>query len=63
MGEHRTQSDVDLLGTPGTNATLFDVAQFKLDMEALLGVPASVTSSGCFDPLADQDMFAEAIAL
>ncbi|PZU43460.1 MAG: Cro/Cl family transcriptional regulator [Microbacterium sp.] len=62
-GQEAEGSDVDILVTPTDRATLFDVAQFELDLEAVLGVPVSVASTGALDPARDAGILAEAIAL
>lgn len=62
-GEETANSDIDLLVTPHPDATLFDLAQFELDMEALLGVPVSVMSDAALDPVRDAQIVREAVAL
>ena len=62
-GEQTTSSDVDLLATPGPPATLFDVAQFELDMEMLLGVSVSVVPTTALDTKRDASVIRDAIAL
>ena len=62
-GEQTVSSDVDLLATPVLPATLFDVAQFELDMEMLLGVPVSVVPATALDTKRDASVIREAIAL
>lgn len=62
-GEQTAESDVDLLVTPGDDATLFDIARFELDMEELLGV--SVTALPDTSLRADKDagILHDAVAL
>lgn len=62
-GEETAHSDVDLLVAPGDDATLFDVAQFELDMEVLLGVPVSAVSERSLDEKRDAGILREAVTL
>lgn len=62
-GEQTDESDVDLLVKPTTEATLFDIAQFELDMEVLLGVPVSVVSVDALDAIRDAGVLREAVSL
>ncbi len=62
-GDQTELSDVDLLVTPHADATLFDVAQFEIDMEALLGVPVSVVSAAALNPEHDAMILREAVRL
>lgn len=62
-GEEVEGSDVDLLVTPDEGTTLFDIAQLELDLEAVLGVPVSVMSDRALDPVRDQRILDEAVAL
>lgn len=61
-GEASSGSDVDLLVTPTAEATLFDLAEFELDLEAILGAPVSVVSTASFDDR-DRRMLDEAVRL
>lgn len=62
-GEQTEASDVDLLVTPLAAATLFDIAQFELDMELLLDAPVSATSINALDTKKDARILAEAVPL
>lgn len=62
-GQERDGSDVDLLVTTEDGATLFDIAQFEMDMEALLGVPVSAVPVTALDPARDSVIIAEATSL
>lgn len=62
-GEQRDGSDVDLLVTPQSGASLFDIAQFELDMEMLLGVPVSAVPDTALHEQLDQHMKSEAVSL
>lgn len=62
-GEQVAGSDVDLLIVPMPGATLFDIAQFELDMEAVLGVPVDAVPAGGLDPERDEQMLREAVSL
>ena len=61
--EERTESDVDLLVIPESDASLFDLAQFELDMESLLERRVDVVSRRSLDPLRDREVLEQAIAL
>lgn len=61
--EEGPDSDVDLLVDPGPQATLFDLAQFEIDLESLFDRPFGVVSSRSLDPERDAGILAEAIAL
>ncbi|WP_186324399.1 nucleotidyltransferase family protein [Microbacterium paludicola] len=62
-GEQTADSDLDLLVTPMEGATLFDVAQFEMDMEVLLGVPVSAVSLASLDEKRDAGILNEAVPL
>ncbi|WP_336647744.1 nucleotidyltransferase domain-containing protein [Microbacterium sp. MMO-10] len=62
-GEQRAGSDVDLLVTPDADATLFDIAQFELDAETVLGVPVTALPSTSVDATRDARILAEAVPL
>jgi uncharacterized protein len=49
-GEARPDSDLDLLYVLGEDRTLFDVVAFKLDAEALTGVPVDMLSAAISRP-------------
>ena len=49
--------------TPAPDATLFDLAQFELDMEQLLGRKVEVKSSRALDPATDSRLLSDAIPL
>lgn len=62
-GDEQVGSDVDLLVTAQADATLFDIAQFELDLELILGVPVSATSRASLDPQRDGGILADAVSL
>jgi len=62
-GDDTPASDVDLLVTPGPEASLFDLVRFQLDAEAVLGRGVDVVSRRSLDPLSDREILAEATAL
>lgn len=62
-GEERDDSDLDLLVTPGPEASLFDLAQFEIDMEQLSGRDVDVISRRALDSRRDAQILAEAVAL
>jgi uncharacterized protein len=49
-GSDTEQSDLDLLVEPGKSTSLLTLAAFKLEAEALLGVPVSVLTPGGLPP-------------
>ncbi|GAA1465165.1 helix-turn-helix domain-containing protein [Microbacterium thalassium] len=61
-GEATAGSDLDLLVHPGIDASLFDLAAFMVDVEAILGVSVDVVSDASDGRVADLGR-AEAIAL
>ena len=61
-GEDREGSDLDLLVTPATDATLFDFAAFRRSVAQLLGVDVDVVSRRALLPH-DQDVLNDAVAL
>jgi predicted nucleotidyltransferase/PHD/YefM family antitoxin component YafN of YafNO toxin-antitoxin module len=62
-GEETPASDIDLLVTPADDASLFDLAQFELDLEALFERPVDVVSSRSLDPERDRAVLDSAIEL
>lgn len=62
-GEETATSDVDLLVEPSDTTTLFDLAQFEIDMEALLERAVDVVSIRSLDPGRDAEILAEAVRL
>lgn len=62
-GEQSAGSDVDLLVDPDDDATLFDIAQFEMDMEVLLGVPVTAVSVHALDERRDARVLREAVML
>ncbi|QAY61741.1 hypothetical protein ET475_05660 [Microbacterium protaetiae] len=62
-GDQRSDSDVDFLVTPEAGTTLFDIAQFELDLEVLLGVPVSATPATALDDVRDRGVINDAVAL
>lgn len=62
-GDQSELSDVDLLVTPRAEATMFDIAQFEIDMETLLGVPVSVLSAAALNSEHDAAILRDAVRL
>lgn len=62
-GDRTADSDLDLLVTPADGATLFDIAQFEIDMEMLVGVPVSAVSIASLDTKRDARILNEAVSL
>ncbi len=49
-GTDTEQSDLDLLVDPADSTSLLTLAAFKIEAEALLGVPVSVLTPGALPP-------------
>jgi uncharacterized protein len=62
-GTETAASDVDLLVDPRDDASFFDLAQFAIDMEQLLGRPVDVVSRRALDPKRDRAILLEAVPL
>ncbi|MGO2932395.1 nucleotidyltransferase domain-containing protein [Microbacterium sp.] len=62
-GDQHADSDLDLLVTPADEATLFDIAQFEMDMEVLIGVPVTAISVASLDKRRDAALLDEAMSL
>ncbi|MTH70109.1 hypothetical protein GJ743_17200 [Agromyces bracchium] len=62
-GDETEDSDVDLLVDPDPDASLFDLAQFELDLESLLDRAVDVVSRRSLDPKRDRAVLAEAVDL
>lgn len=62
-GDDHPLSDLDLLVDPAADATLFDLAQLEMDLEALFGRPVDVVSIRSLDARRDAGILAEAIPL
>lgn len=62
-GDQTAESDLDLLVTPTEDATLFDIAQFEMDMEVLVGTPVSAVSVASLEKKRDARILNEAIPL
>jgi len=56
-------SDIDLIVTLAPGSTLFDLARFELDMEALFGRPVDVLTRASLDPSRDSQILADSVAL
>ena len=56
-------SDVDLLVDPDDSATLFDLAQFEIDLEQVLERSVDVVSRASLDPSRDAAILASALPL
>lgn len=63
LGTESESSDIDLLVTPSDTASLFDLAQFEIDMSGLTGRRVDVVSRRGLDPQRDSRMLSEAIEL
>ena len=61
--EDNSASDIDLLVDLADDATLFDLAQFEMDVEALLERPVDVVSRRSLDPRRDAGVLAQAVPL
>ncbi|WP_438853915.1 nucleotidyltransferase domain-containing protein [Agromyces sp. M3QZ16-3] len=62
-GHETPESDIDILVDPDPDASLFDLAQFEIDLELLLERPVDVVSRRSLDPDRDRDALAEAVDL
>lgn len=62
-GEETSASDLDLLVTPSAEASLFDLAQFEIDMEQLSGRPVDVVSRRSLDAERDAAILRESVPL
>ena len=62
-GEATEASDVDLICAAESNADLYDLAGFELDMEQLLGVPVQVLSASSLHSPLDDPIIRDAVAL
>lgn len=62
-GDETDASDVDLLVWPTDATTLFDLAQFAIDMESLLERKVDVISIRSLDPQRDSPILTEAVPL
>lgn len=62
-GDETDESDVDLLVQPTDGSTLFDLAQFAIDMESLLEREVDVVSIRSLDAERDSRILAEAVPL
>jgi predicted nucleotidyltransferase len=62
-GDDGPDSDVDLLVDLEPGASYFDLAQFAMDLEQLLGRHVDVVSRGALDADRDSQILREAIAL
>lgn len=62
-GEDGPDSDIDLAVTATPDASYFDLAQFQIDIELLMGHHVDVVSRGGFDPEKRARFFADSIPL
>jgi predicted nucleotidyltransferase len=62
-GTETPLSDIDVLVDPEDNAGLFDLAQFAIDLEQLMGRPVDVVSRRSLDETSDAEIIAGAITL
>lgn len=62
-GDATPDSDIDLLVEPDDTATLFDLAQFELDLEQLLGRSVDVVSRRSLDPVTDRSILEDMVPL
>lgn len=63
LGTESESSDIDLLVTPSDTASLFDLAQFEIDMSGLTDRRVGVVSRRGLDPQRDKGIISEAIEL
>jgi uncharacterized protein len=62
-GTETDSSDIDLLVSPASGASLFDLAQFEIDMTSLTGRDVNVISRRALHLERDKAILAEAIEL
>jgi predicted nucleotidyltransferase len=62
-GDATSESDVDLIVDPQSEASLLDLAQFADDLEQVLGHPVDVLSARSLDPGTDASLLADAVPL
>jgi predicted nucleotidyltransferase len=62
-GDESASSDIDLLVDPLDDASLFDLAQFAIDLEQLMGRPVDVVSRRSVDARRDSAILADAVPL
>jgi uncharacterized protein len=62
-GTETDSSDIDLLVSPASGASLFDLAQFEIDMTSLTGRDVDVISRRALHPERDKTILEEAIEL
>jgi len=62
-GDDLPGSDIDLLVDPDDDATLFDLAQLEIDLEALFERPVDVVSSRSLDPIRDRGILDDTLPL
>jgi predicted nucleotidyltransferase len=62
-GQETSTSDVDLLVGPTDATSLFNLAQFEIDMETLLEREVDVVSIRSLDPQRDRAILTEAVRL
>ncbi|MFF2371651.1 nucleotidyltransferase domain-containing protein [Agromyces sp. NPDC058110] len=62
-GEATADSDIDFLVAPDDDASLFDLAQFESDLEALFGREVDVVSRRALDDARDAELLASAVDL
>ncbi|MDR3070142.1 MAG: hypothetical protein LBU38_03945 [Propionibacteriaceae bacterium] len=61
--EEQASSDIDFLVDPADDASLFDIAQFELDMEALFDRSVDAVSSRALSAEKHADILREVVAL
>ena len=59
--EERPDSDIDLLVDPTDEATLFDLAQFAIDLEQVFGRTVDVLSRASLRDNDDREILADAV--
>lgn len=62
-GAESESSDIDLLVDPSDTASLFDLAQFEIDMTSLTGRDVDVISRRALDSRRDEGILSEAVDL
>lgn len=58
-GDDSPTSDIDFLVDPEDGATLFDLSQFGMDLEQLLGRSVDIVSRHALDPIRDGAMLSD----
>ena len=62
-GDDTPSSDIDFLVDLAAGATLFDIAQFEIDMEQIFDRKVDVVVRSALDPVRDRALLNDAVAL